>query len=252
MSDLTLKLRRGALGLGVAACLAGLPALAAAAGAAEDPNGTPSPAQNGGFATGVIVGAVTGGPVGAMVGGVAGAWFGNRYHQHSQDEAAQAADLADSKAQRTRLTAQVAELDGSLAQARLHSAQLDATVQQADQLGLDVSFRTDDDAVTVQTMAPLLKLGALAASVPQAKLRIAGFTDPRGSVAYNEQLSLRRARSVAAVLAAAGVPAERILIEAHGKAQSAAADGDLDAYALERRVSVRVELPTVAQVARRD
>jgi outer membrane protein OmpA-like peptidoglycan-associated protein len=252
MSDLTLKLGRGAVAFGLAACLAGMPALAAAAGAAADPNARPSRPQNGGFASGVIVGAVTGGPLGAMVGGVAGAWLGNRYHQHQLGEAALATDLADSETRRTQLTARVAELDGALAQARSHGAQLDATVQQADQLGLDVGFRTDDDAVTVQTMAPLLKLGALVASVPQARLRLTGFTDPRGSVAYNEQLSLRRAHSVAEVLAAAGVPAERILIEAHGKADSAAAEGDLDAYALERRVTVRVELPAAAQVARRD
>jgi len=248
----TFKFRRGVLCLGAAACLTGLPALAAAAGDVDDPHGNPSRPQNVGFATGVTVGAVTGGPVGAMLGAVAGAWLGDRYHRHRESEAALAADFADSETQRTRLSARVAELDGSLEQARLHGAQLDATVQQTDQIGLDVSFRTDDDGVTVQAMSPLLKLGALVASVPQAKLRIAGFADPRGSVAYNEQLSLRRARRVAEVLSAAGVPEERICIEAHGKVEAAAADGDLDAYALERRVTVRVELPASAQVASRD
>lgn len=252
MNHLTFKLRRGALGLSVAACLAGGPALAGAASDVDDPNGNPSRQTNVGFATGVTVGAVTGGPVGAMVGAVAGAWLGDRYHRHQQSEAALAADLAHSEAQRTQLSAQVAQLDGSLAQAQAHGAQLDATLQQADQLGLDVSFRTDDDGVTVRSMSPLLKLGALVSSVPQARLHIAGYADPRGSVAYNEQLSLRRARSVAKVLSAAGVPEERILIEAHGKAEAAAADGDLDAYALERRVTVRVELPASAQVASRD
>ncbi|GAC1453196.1 MAG: hypothetical protein PVS2B3_15680 [Steroidobacteraceae bacterium] len=251
MNDLAVKLRRGAIGLSVAASLAGLPALATAAGAAGGPETRPSRPQKVGFATGATVGAVTAGPLGAMAGAVAGAWLGDRYHRHSQAEAALAADLADSQTRRTQLTARVAELDGSLAQARAHGAQLDATLQQADQLGLDVSFRTDDDAVTKQTMPPLLKLGALAASVPGARVRIAGFADPRGPVAYNEQLSRARAHSVAEVLTAAGVPADRILIEAHGKAHSTAEDGDLDAYALERRVTVRVELPA-PRVARRD
>jgi outer membrane protein OmpA-like peptidoglycan-associated protein len=252
MNHLTFKLRRGTLGLGLAACLAGVPAFAAAASDAQDPNGNPPREANVGFATGATVGAVTGGPLGAMVGAAAGAWLGNRYHRHQQSEAALATDLAHSEAQCTQLTAQVAQLDGSLAQARSHGAQLDATLQQADQLGMDVSFRTDDDGVAVQAMSPLLKLGALVTSVPQARLHIAGYADPRGSVAYNEQLSLRRARSVAEVLTAAGVPPERILIEAHGKADAADADGDLDAYALERRVTVRVELPSSAQVASRD
>jgi len=54
-------------------------------------------------------------------------------------------------------------------------------------------------------MPPLLKLGALVAAMPQARVRIAGYADPRGSQAYNSELSLRRAQGVAAVLMAAGV-----------------------------------------------
>jgi peptidoglycan-associated lipoprotein len=101
-------------------------------------------------------------------------------------------------------------------------------------------------------MSPLLKLGALAASLPQAQICVAGYADPRGSAAYNDELSLRRAANVAAVLTSAGVPRERILIEAHGKSEAANADGDLDVYALERRVTVRLQLPASGQVAERD
>jgi outer membrane protein OmpA-like peptidoglycan-associated protein len=81
---------------------------------------------------------------------------------------------------------------------------------------------------------------------------VAGFTDPRGSDAYNDELSLRRAQNVAAVLMSAGVPAERICIEAHGKTAAADADGDLDSYALERRVTIRLQLPGSGEVAVRD
>jgi len=101
-------------------------------------------------------------------------------------------------------------------------------------------------------MSPLLKIGALAASMPQAQVSVAGYADPRGSEAYNDELSLRRATNVAAVLTSAGVPRERILIEAHGKSADGNTDGDLDAYALERRVTVRLQLPGSAQVAARD
>jgi len=81
---------------------------------------------------------------------------------------------------------------------------------------------------------------------------VAGFTDPRGSDAYNDALSLRRAENVAAVLMSAGVPSERIRIEAHGKTEAADADGDLDTYALERRVMIRLQLPGSGEVAGRD
>ena len=119
-------------------------------------------------------------------------------------------------------------------------------------MGLDVNFRTNDDSIAVQTMPPLLKLGALALAVPEARVRVAGYADPRGSDAYNDQLSLRRAQAVAAVLASAGVPAERILIEAHGKSEADCGEGDLDGYAFERRVTVRLMLPATGQVARRE
>ncbi len=252
MTIMTSKLRLGVLGLSAAGCLTGLPAYAGPASGTAGPNETASRQQNIGVATGFTIGAVAAGPIGAMAGAAAGAWLGDRYHRQQQNAATLTADLGKSEAQRAQLTAQVAKLDGSLAQARTHGEQLDATLQRTDQLGLDVSFRTDEDGVSVEAMPPLLKLGALVASLPQARLRVAGYADPRGSVVYNEQLSRRRACSVAAVLTAAGVPQERILIEAHGDAEAAAADGDLDAYALERRVTVRVELPESAQVASRD
>jgi len=54
------------------------------------------------------------------------------------------------------------------------------------------------------------------------------------------------------VLASAGVARERIHIEAHGKTEAQEADGDRDGYALERRVTVRLQLPGSGEVAGRD
>jgi outer membrane protein OmpA-like peptidoglycan-associated protein len=130
--------------------------------------------------------------------------------------------------------------------------QLDQTLKQTDELTFEVGFRTNDDSIPAERVPPLLKLGALLASMPQARARVAGYADPRGSDEYNRDLSLRRAQGVATVLASAGTPPERILIEAHGKSESTSGPGDLDAYALERRVTVRVELTAAGQVARRD
>jgi hypothetical protein len=38
------------------------------------------------------------------------------------------------------------------------------------------------------------------------------------------------------------VPADRIVIDAHGEHESTSAEGDLEGYAFERRVTVRIEL----------
>lgn len=244
----TSTLRATALSL----ALGGYALSPAYAGEAADPPGAGSKQADLGAVTGLAVGAVAAGPIGAVVGTAAGALMGDRYHRQAQSRAALAADLERSETQRAELLHNVAQLDGSLSEARAHSAELADQLSRTDQLGLDVSFRTDDDSVAAQAMSPLLKLGALAASMPQAQVCVAGYADSRGSEAYNDELSLRRATNVAAVLTSAGVPRERILVEAHGKSAAGSADGDLDGYALERRVTVRLQLPGSGQVAERD
>ncbi len=51
-------------------------------------------------------------------------------------------------------------------------------------------------------------------------------------------LSLARAEQVSSVLAAAGVAPERLKVTAMGESASTAAEGDVDAYALERVVRI--------------
>lgn len=237
MATLNSRLRAGVLGMALAGGVAVWPAYACG-----DERGEGSKQSDIGAVTGLAVGAAAGGPVGAVLGAAAGALLGDRYHRQAQSSAALAADLDHSEAERSRLSRSVAQLGDSLTQAQ----------QQTDELGLDVSFRTNDDSTPMRSLPPLLKLGALVMTIPQARVRIAGYADPRGSQAYNSELSLRRAQGVAAVLMSAGVARERILIEAHGKSESNSADGDLDGYAFDRRVTVRLELPGSAEVARRD
>ena len=245
----TATLSACALGLALGGCIA-----VSAAHAAEgvDAPGAGSKPADIGVVTGFALGAVAGGPVGAVVGAGAGALLGDHYHRQTQTTAALTAELKRSEGERAQLSQSVAQLDDSLTQARTHRNELAAELARTDQLGLDVNFRTADDSVAAQAMSPLLKLGALAASLPQAQVSVAGFADPRGAQAYNDELSLRRAQNVAAVLASAGVPRERIHIEAHGSGEAQDAGGDLDSYALERRVTVRLQMPASTEVASRD
>ena len=241
----TPNLKSPLVGLAVAA-------LAATAPAWADP---PSPSDSNaksediGIVTGLAVGAAAGGPIGAAIGAAAGGLLGDRYHKEKETRAALTADLRKSEAERTRLTASVTELNGSLADSQNQGTQLEHTRAATDAIGMDVSFRTDDTAIRVEDMAPLLKLGALAAAVPDAKLRVAGFADPRGSAAHNDELSKQRAEAVAAALECGGIGPERLIIEAHGASESDSVAGDLDAFALDRRVTVRLERPTGATPA---
>ncbi|WP_431284457.1 OmpA family protein [Humitalea sp. 24SJ18S-53] len=76
----------------------------------------------------------------------------------------------------------------------------------------------------------------LAKANPLAPVRVLGFADPEGSVAYNRALSRARAENVAEALREDGVPAGRIIVGARGPVP-------FEAIALEsRRVEIRVGL----------
>ncbi|MGP8035606.1 MAG: OmpA family protein [Steroidobacteraceae bacterium] len=237
----TRKIQQRRIAVAVAACLAGLPAWA---GAASPPDN--GKAEDIGIVSGLAVGAAAGGPIGAIIGAAAGGLLGDRWQRQKQSSTELSADLGHSEAERSRLTTSVANLNDSLKESRSRGAQLEQTVAAADEVGMDLSFRTDDTAIKVEDLSPLLKLGALAAAMPEAKVRVAGYADPRGAPDYNEALSERRAETVAAALERAGLPRERLIVEAHGSGESSSATGDLDAYALDRRVMVRLERTTPA------
>jgi outer membrane protein OmpA-like peptidoglycan-associated protein len=260
MNTFTNTLRTGALGLAlVSTCMATLPAYAqegsqggSTTQVIQGHKEAASKQENIGLVTGLAVGAAAGGPIGAIVGAAAGAWVGDRYHKQDVKKKELASDLSQSEVQRAGLSQNVSELNASLTQERAKSDKLDLALKNTDELQTDVSFRTNDDSVNEKAMPPLLKIGALAASMPDMKVRVAGYADPRGSEEVNDALSRRRAEAVAAVLEQAGLPKDRMIVEGHGKSESTATDGDVDGYAFERKVTVRLEHVVGQEVARND
>ena len=261
MSILSNKVRVGTVGITIAAMsLAAFPA-----SAAQTASGTQQPAskqENIGVLTGAAVGAAAGGPIGAMVGMVAGALLGNHYHKQSvanHDLAAQnralaaqdqalAASLSESQQDREALAGKLNLASQSLTAVEAQRAQLDHTVQLSDDIETDVAFKTAAAAINSLQLSALQKIGALAASLPPgAKVRIDGYADPRGPATLNDDLSLRRAEAVALTLEKAGVPQDRLVIEGHGSSESTSPRGDMDAYAFDRRVTVRLQGAEVAQ-----
>jgi outer membrane protein OmpA-like peptidoglycan-associated protein len=226
------RLRGPALGLTLGAALV----IAGPVQAAEKQKS--SKAENIGVMSGLVVGAVAGGPLGAVVGAVGGAVIGDRFNRKDVKNAQLTASLSKSEAEKTRLMA-------DLAQAMAHGEQLgqtlDKTLDKTRELEAAIAFRTNDASLSADDIARLKKIGSLAGSLPDVKVRVAGYTDPRGKEEFNAALSQRRADSVAGVLSAAGVPSDRIVIEAHGEHSSTSTDGDLEGYAFERRVTVRIE-----------
>ena len=131
--------------------------------------------------TGLAVGAVAGGPIGAVIGAAVGAWTGDHYHKQVVARHEAEKGLTESETERTRLAQNVTELNGSLAQTQERGEQLDLALSHTDEVQTDVGFRTNDDSIQTQSLSPLMKLGALAAALPDAKVRVDGYADPRGS-----------------------------------------------------------------------
>jgi outer membrane protein OmpA-like peptidoglycan-associated protein len=230
MSVWTTKLRGPALGLTLAAaCL-----VAAPLQAAEKADKKASKQESIGVASGLAVGAAAGGPFGAVIGAAVGALIGDKYHKQVEAKHALADGLSQSEAARGQLTS-------DLTRTQLRGEQLGQALEQSKNLEATVAFRTGAAELSEEDVSRLQTLGALAGGLGDVKVRVSGYADPRGSESFNAALSERRADAVAHVLAEAGVSPDRLMIEAYGEKESKSTQGDLDGYAFERRVTVRIE-----------
>lgn len=70
------------------------------------------------------------------------------------------------------------------------------------------------------------------------KLYINGHTDSRGSYRYNQELALKRARSVKEILVASGVGADRLNLRTFGEQLPIESNGDVIGQMKNRRVSI--------------
>lgn len=75
---------------------------------------------------------------------------------------------------------------------------------------------------------------------PQLKIRIDGHTDSRGSAAYNQSLSERRAKSVRDYLVERGIPADRMSSRGFGESKPAAPNDTPENLQLNRRTELTV------------
>jgi outer membrane protein OmpA-like peptidoglycan-associated protein len=224
MGTWTTKFRGPALVAGVmAVSLALNPALAAAKSPKASNDLPPSKSRHIGAGSGFLIGAVAGGPIGAAVGAATGAWLGERNQRKKLE-----IEAGQQKA--AVLRNEIDALNGSLTQIEGRAGEVGSTIQ----------FRTGETLVRDADRARLAKLGALVAGLSDVQIRVSGFADSRGSDELNLSLSKERAEMVANELMKAGVPKERLVVEALGE-RFAAMEASADDQAFERSVEVRLE-----------
>lgn len=195
--------------------------------------------ENIGVGTGAVVGALAGGPVGFIIGAAIGAKLGDSFHEKSDRIDNLQSSLQVSRESRDDLNAAVKQLQ-NIARPELVS------LMQAG-IDMDLLFRTDEYALTDTTGDRLAQMAGMLANMPGVRIQLNGFADERGDAEYNYALSERRVEFVRNMFITAGVHPTRISASAHG--ESVAQDPDVDSYALERRVSVRLFIDNAQSLA---
>jgi len=210
------------------AFIAGLLAISLAANTAmaKPPGESGSKRGGAGFASGALIGGAAGGPVGMVVGGAVGAVMGERSHKKNEAIAARKAEAA-------LLASELETRNNSLSEIESKASAVGSTVQ----------FRTGQTAVRDSDRARIAKLGALVADLKDVRVRVSGFADSRGNDELNLSLSQERAEMVARELEKAGIPKERMIIEAMGE-RFASSEAAVDDQAFERCVEIRFESGT--------
>lgn len=117
-------------------------------------------------------------------------------------------------------------------------------VRNGDNITLDVpggvTFAFDSSELNSQFHPVLDKVAATLTEYDKTIIEVAGHTDSVGSDAYNQQLSERRANSVAAYLGSHGVDRGRMVTIGAGEAHPVASNDNEEGRAQNRRVEITI------------
>ncbi|MCU1751393.1 OmpA family protein [Pseudomonas sp. 6D_7.1_Bac1] len=103
-----------------------------------------------------------------------------------------------------------------------------------------VLFGSDVDSLNAQSTEIVERIGKALHGADIERVRIDGHTDGSGKEAYNQQLSLRRAKSVSQVLIRVGMREENVQLRGLGSNEPVASNTTTAGRTENRRVSIVV------------
>ncbi|WP_423204854.1 OmpA family protein [Pseudomonas kribbensis] len=103
-----------------------------------------------------------------------------------------------------------------------------------------VLFGSDIESLNKQSTEIVERIGKALLGVGIERVRVDGHTDASGKEAYNQQLSLRRAKSVGRVLTTVGMKEENIQLQGLGSREPVASNDTAAGRTENRRVSIVV------------
>jgi outer membrane protein OmpA-like peptidoglycan-associated protein len=104
----------------------------------------------------------------------------------------------------------------------------------------DITFPVDGDQVNPQFYQTLAAVGEVLAEYNKTTIEVSGHTDSSGSNQYNQDLSQRRAQSVAYILAQNGVMPQRMYVLGLGETRPVATNATPAGRARNRRVEIQI------------
>lgn len=177
--------------------------------------------------------------IGGVAGAVAGAIIGNNHGHHSSKRGAVVGGVAGTAAGAI-IGAMMDKQERELRQiqgvnvTRTAPDELNVTVRN------EVLFDFNSAGLRPASRTSLGEMAGVLEKYPNTTIEVAGHTDSIGSAAYNQQLSERRANSVANYLEQLGVSGNRLDPVGYGKSQPRATNSTASGRQLNRRVEIHI------------
>lgn len=174
---------------------------------------------------------------GAVLGGIAGAKLGSNDDRLARGVLGAAAGAALGGMIGKSMDAQAAELRQQMS---ANSTVVNTGNSLVVTMPQDILFATDSATLRPDLQGDIRAVAANLVRYPNSRVQVVGHTDNTGSAAYNQDLSERRAQSVAYVLMSGGVAGNRVSVYGRGEDQPIASNLTAAGQAQNRRVEITI------------
>lgn len=174
---------------------------------------------------------------GAVLGGIAGAKLGSNDDRLARGVLGAAAGAALGGMIGQSMDAQAAELRQQMS---ANSTVVNTGNSLVVTMPQDILFATDSATLRPDLQGDIRAVAANLVRYPNSRVQVVGHTDNTGSAAYNQDLSERRAQSVAYVLMSGGVAGNRVAVYGRGEDQPIASNLTTAGQAQNRRVEITI------------